>query len=78
MNKNYVVDKVTQIKIPSSLYTRIKKITGKTGFKSPEDFIVHVLREIVAEYETILDTETNLTEEEEKEIIEKLRSLGYL
>ena len=62
--------------IPKKLYEEIRKRVeeSKGEFKSVEDYVVFVLREVVKEEEP----EQAYTPEEEREIKQRLRSLGYL
>ena len=69
--------KYTTVSIPVTLYERIKKIIEGTGFTSVSQFVTYVLREVVASYEA-QQGEEPFTEEEKREILEKLRRLGYL
>jgi len=63
------------VQIPKELYDRIKKEYVDNGeFKSVEDFIKFVLKEVLSEEEQ----ESVYTPEEEEEIKKRLRSLGYL
>jgi len=64
------------IKIPRKLYIQLKGIIEDTGFSSVTDFIVYVLRDIVAGGE--FTEKGRLTEEEIRLIRERLRRLGYL
>jgi len=68
-------DKVT-IKIPRPLYTRVQQLIDDSGFNSPTDFIVYVLRDVLSE-RTGESTET-FSPEELAAIKQKLRRLGYL
>jgi len=76
------MDKVT-IKIPRSLYEKLKVITNGSGYSSVTEFIVHVLRDLVsgesissqAQEATTID---NLTQEEIAVIRKRLQNLGYL
>lgn len=65
-------DRVT-LKIPRPLYERLKRVIEGTGFRSVNEFVVHVLRDLVAEAEG-----DSLTPEEVRIIRERLRKLGYL
>lgn len=58
-----------KIKIDDSLYERVKKVAQVADYPSPEDFIVHIIERELAKLETA---------EGEKEVIERLRGLGYL
>ena len=66
--------KVT-IKIPRPLYERIAGVIDGAGYNSVTDFVVYVLRDIVASHgateEPVLDAELAL-------LRERLRRLGYL
>ncbi|RLE31018.1 CopG family transcriptional regulator [Candidatus Acetothermia bacterium] len=66
-------DRVT-LKIPRPLYERLKRVIEGTGFRSVNEFVVHVLRDLVAE----TDEDAALTPEEIRIIRERLRKLGYL
>jgi metal-responsive CopG/Arc/MetJ family transcriptional regulator len=69
-------DKVT-IKIPRPLYDKVRHVIENSGFNSPTDFIVYVLRDLVGEWEASHD-KGNLTESEIGAIRTRLKSLGYL
>ena len=68
-------DKVT-IKIPRPLYTKVQHLIDESGFNSPTDFIVYVLRDVLSE-RGVVDPE-RLTPDELAAIKQKLRRLGYL
>ena len=70
------IDRVT-IKIPRALYEKIQKAIEGSGFSSPTDFIVYVLRDLVGELKAG-PSQGNLTEEEIDAIRRRLRGLGYL
>ncbi len=69
-------DKVT-IKIPRPLYVRIQEVIEGSGFSSPTDFIVYVLRDLVSEHGVSQPGE-GLTKEEIETIRKRLAGLGYL
>jgi len=69
--------KYTTISIPITLYERVSRLIENTGFTSVSQFVTYVLREIVAAYETS-EEDMDLPEESKRQIIEKLRRLGYL
>lgn len=74
------MDKVT-IKIPRKLYEKIQVIVGESGFSSPTEFIVYVLRDLVGEQMGGADVEksgSDLTAEEIAAIRKRLRNLGYM
>lgn len=71
-------DRVT-IKIPRVLYERLKKAIEGSSYRSVNEFIVYVLRDLVATSEVKSDLSIEaMTKEEIERIKEKLRSLGYL
>ena len=69
--------KYTTVSIPVPLYERIRALIAGTGFTSVSQFVTYVLREVVSEMERE-KAEAAVSEEEKKEIIERLRSLGYI
>jgi len=58
-----------KIKIDDNLYDRVKKVAQLAGYSSPEEFIVHVIERELSKLEGAAD---------EKEVVERLRGLGYL
>lgn len=68
-------DKVT-IKIPRNLYNSLKKQIETTGFNSVTDFVVYLLRDIVASGR--IDQDISLTKKEIELIKKRLKTLGYL
>ena len=71
-----VRDKVT-IKIPRELYQKIQKVTEDSGFSSPTEFIVYVLRDLVGTRGES-PAQDELTEKEIEVIRRRLKGLGYL
>jgi len=69
-------DKVT-IKIPRPLYNNLKEIIKDSGFNSVNEFIVYVLRDLVAQSRES-DFDSPLSKKEIKLIRKRLKSLGYL
>jgi len=67
-------DRVT-LKIPRPLYLRLQQVIQGTGFRSVNEFVVHVLRDLVAERGA---EPAALTREEIEAIRRRLRKLGYL
>ncbi len=67
--------KVT-VKIPRPLYRKIQQVVDGSGFNSPTDFIVYVLRDLMGEAEEQVDPE--FTQDELDDIKRKLKNLGYL
>jgi Arc/MetJ-type ribon-helix-helix transcriptional regulator len=66
--------KVT-VKIPRPLYRKVQQVVDGSGFNSPTDFIVYVLRDLMGEAE---DHAREFTQEELDGIKRKLKNLGYL
>ena len=74
--------KVT-VKIPRPLYERILQVIEDSGFNSPTDFIVFVLRDLVGDRALEKDNpdaglKQHFTRDELSEIRRKLENLGYL
>ncbi|AFZ70780.1 hypothetical protein Calag_1058 [Caldisphaera lagunensis DSM 15908] len=69
--------KYTTVSIPITLYDRIKNLINGTGFTSVSQFVIYVLRDVVASMEQE-KVSSNISEEEKKEIIERLKKLGYI
>jgi len=67
--------KVT-VKIPRPLYRKIQQVVEGSGFNSPTDFIVYVLRDLMGEAEE--HHEQELSTEELDDVKRKLKNLGYL
>lgn len=72
-----MADPRVTIKIPRPLYNKIGEVIADSGFSSPTDFIVFVLRDLVggAAIEPSRDGESP---EEMQDIRQKLKNLGYL
>ncbi len=68
--------KVT-IKIPRPLYRKIQQVVEESGFDSPTDFIVYVLRDLMGEAEAE-NAEPEFTQHELDDVKRKLKNLGYL
>ena len=67
-------DRVT-LKIPRPLYERLQQVIEGTGFRSVNEFVIHVLRDLVAEAG---DLPPGLSPQEIGLIRARLRKLGYL
>jgi Arc/MetJ-type ribon-helix-helix transcriptional regulator len=67
-------DRVT-LKIPRPLYDKLRRTVEGTGFRSVNEFVTHVLRDLVAEKG---ETPAALTQREIELIRARLRNLGYL
>jgi len=68
-------DKVT-IKIPRPLYGKISTAIKGAGYNSVTDFVVYVLRDLVASHE-LAGRETTEPEDIDK-VKQRLRALGYI
>ena len=76
-------DSKVTLKIPRPLYERIQVIIENSGFSSPTDFIVFVLRDLVGDRalekdDPAVGVQDNVTNDELAEIRRKLENLGYL
>ncbi|MEO6709367.1 MAG: CopG family transcriptional regulator [Planctomycetota bacterium] len=72
--------KVT-VKIPRQLFLKIQHVVDGSGFNSPTDFIVFVLRDLMNEAEKHRASQTagpEYSAEELEEVKRKLKNLGYL
>lgn len=67
--------KVT-VKIPRPLYRKIQQVVEDSGFNSPTDFIVYVLRDLMGEADAAAASEFN--QDELDDVKRKLKNLGYL
>lgn len=70
-----MTEKVT-IKIPRPLYTKIQQLIDGSGFNSPTDFIVYVLRDVISE--SGHEHRESFSPEELSALKQRLRNLGYL
>jgi Arc/MetJ-type ribon-helix-helix transcriptional regulator len=68
------------VKIPRPLYRKIQHVIEGSGFSSPTDFIVFVMRDLVGEADARADgkAKTEVSAEELESIKRKLKNLGYL
>ncbi len=67
------MEETVEIKIPKSLYDKIKDEVSKSNdFKSVEEYVIFVLESALEE------TEEVYSPEEEEKVKERLRALGYL
>ena len=69
-----MADRVT-LKIPRPLYEQLQQVIEGTGFRSVNEFVVYVLRDLVAAKG---ERPTGLTPEEIELVRTRLRNLGYL
>ena len=64
-----------QIAFPEELYRKVEEKIAGSRFKSVQEYVVHVMREVMAAEEAGDDL---LTEEQRAGIEKRLRDLGYL
>jgi len=75
--------KVT-VKIPRPLYRKIQQVVEESGFNSPTDFIVYVLRDLMGEADTAqpeaneAEASKDFSQDELDDVKRKLKNLGYL
>ncbi len=67
-------DRVT-LKIPRPLYEKLRTVIEGSGFRSVNEFVVYVLRDLVALKQG--DLEKELSKEEIDAIKQRLKNLGY-
>ena len=60
---------MAKIKIDSSLFDRVKKVSELAGYGTPEEFIVHVIEKELSVLESA---------DSDEEVTGRLRGLGYL
>lgn len=68
-------DRVT-LKIPRPLYEKLQRVIDGSGYRSVNEFVVYVLRDLMAEQP--LSSDARFSEKEIAIIRERLRRLGYL
>lgn len=68
--------KVT-VKIPRPLYRKVQQVVDGSGFSSPTEFIVYVLRDVLGEH-AVPGAKAGFSESELAVIKRKLKNLGYL
>ena len=65
------------LKIPRELYDNVQRLIEGTGFRSVNDFTVHVLRDVVAGGKLHADP-SGLSPQEVELVSQRLKALGYL
>lgn len=68
-------DRVT-LKIPRPLYEKLQRVIDGSSYRSVNEFVVYVLRDLLAEQPEV--PSAGLSEREIAIIRERLRKLGYL
>jgi metal-responsive CopG/Arc/MetJ family transcriptional regulator len=69
-------DRVT-LKIPRPLYEKLQTVIEGSGFRSVNEFVVYVLRDLVALKQGEADSEKDLSKDEIEAIKQRLKNLGY-
>ncbi len=72
---------ITTISIPKVLADKIKKRMEGTGFNSVSSYVTYVMRQVLSKVESNEPSnkpKQAFSEEDEKKVKERLRSLGYL
>ena len=64
------------LKIPRPLYEQLGQVIAESGFRSVTEFVVYVLRDLLAAHHSAHDAE--LSREELDLVRRRLKSLGYL
>jgi len=67
-------DRVT-LKIPRPLYEKLKTVIQGSGFRSVNEFVVYVLRDLIALKRG--ESEKDLSKDEIDAIKQRLKNLGY-
>jgi metal-responsive CopG/Arc/MetJ family transcriptional regulator len=66
-------DRVT-LKIPRPLYQKLKTIIEGSGFRSVNEFVIYVLRDLISLKK---DENADLSKDEIEAIKQRLKNLGY-
>ncbi len=69
-------DRVT-LKIPRPLYEKLKTVIQGSGFRSVNEFVVYVLRDLVALKRGEAESGKDLSKDEIDAIKLRLKNLGY-
>jgi Arc/MetJ-type ribon-helix-helix transcriptional regulator len=64
------------LKIPRPLYEQLAQVIADSGFRSVTEFVVYVLRDLLAAHHSAHEAE--LSHEELEIVRRRLKSLGYL
>lgn len=67
-------DRVT-LKIPRPLYDKLKTVIEGSGFRSVNEFVIYVLRDLIALQKD--EAEKDLSKDEIEAIRQRLKNLGY-
>jgi len=75
--KDRVLPARVTLKIPHELYENVRRLIEGTGFRSVNDFTVHVLRDVVSGGKLHADP-SGLSPQEVELVRQRLKALGYL
>ncbi|HSQ35814.1 MAG TPA: CopG family transcriptional regulator [Candidatus Binatia bacterium] len=67
-------DRVT-LKIPRPLYDKLKTVIQGSGFRSVNEFVVYVLRDLISQRRD--EKDRDLSKDEIEVIKQRLKNLGY-
>lgn len=67
-------DRVT-LKIPRQLYKKLQTVIEGSGFRSVNEFVVYVLRDLISLQRD--ETEKELSKDEIEAVKQRLKKLGY-
>jgi len=67
-------DRVT-LKIPRPLYEKLRTVIEGSGFRSVNEFVVYVLRDLISLKQG--ETDKDLSKDEIEAIKQRLKNLGY-
>jgi hypothetical protein len=58
-----------KIKIEKSLYEKVKQYSEKSGYSSPDEFVNHMLEEVVG---------SDQPDDLDEDVMKRLKGLGYI
>ncbi|MFX1308520.1 MAG: CopG family transcriptional regulator [Promethearchaeota archaeon] len=68
----------TTVSLPKPLVEKIKERMRGTGFPSVSSYVTYVLRQVVSSIEEEERSKQAFTKEEEENVKQRLRDLGYI
>ena len=68
----------TTVSIPKPLVEKIKERMKGTGFSSVSSYVTYVLRQVISSIEEEQRSKQAFTKEEEENVKQRLRDLGYI
>ncbi|MBD3216045.1 MAG: CopG family transcriptional regulator [Candidatus Lokiarchaeota archaeon] len=78
MSQNNHKVEYTTVSIPKPLAEKIKERMKGTGFSSVSAYVTYVLRQVLSSIEEEERNKQAFTKEEEEQVKQRLRDLGYL